>query len=360
MWPYLNTNVMNHSNKTIIILLNVLFCAILLWFFTRNAFLRPYLGSKAKEFLSGLFLLVTVYANYFILYPKLYRSHAFIYWSSVIIASLVISCVEFALGYSFMLKCNAMLIHEVGSFLFFYKYLLFVFGRNIAFNFFPFVLREREQLQQSLDTEVKVVYQYARMLDVCDDKNNCQHISIDNIFYCKKYGNETEVHTVDGAIFTRYCTIKYLTQLFGDKEFVRISRSFIVPFRHIASCDGKTVVMKTMPWTEIPVTFKLDTQRYTRIAATINEYLHANIRNTDDIQPDIEKGKKNPSVPPKDKLDAVFNYIQAHPGCRSTEIISHTSYSQTTMERCISELKKQGLIEHTGSRKLGGYFAVES
>jgi len=55
-----------------------------------------------------------------------------------------------------------------------------------------------KQLQQSLETESKVVYQFARMLDVCDNKNNCQHIPIDNIFYCKKNGNETEIHTIEG------------------------------------------------------------------------------------------------------------------------------------------------------------------
>ncbi|MBR6175380.1 MAG: hypothetical protein IKQ52_07330, partial [Bacteroidales bacterium] len=44
-----------------------------------------------------------------------------------------------------------------------------------------------------------------------------------------------------------------------------------------------------------------------------------------------------------------------HPGCRSTELMSHTSYSQTTMDRCLFELKKRGLVEYAGSKKRGGY-----
>ena len=34
--------------------------------------------------------------------------------------------------------------------------------------------------------------------------------------------------------------------------------------------------------------------------------------------------------------------------------------SPRTVERCIAELKKQGLIEHTGSKKSGGYKVVST
>lgn len=105
---------------------------------------------------------------------------------------------------------------------------------------------------------------------------------------------------------------------------------------------------------------RLDTKRAPLIAAAIDEYLHADIEEKNELQPESEeeKGKKGPSVPPKEKLDAVLNYIKEHPGCRSTELISHTSYSQTTMDRCLFELKKKGLIEYTGSKKRGGYHLI--
>lgn len=351
---------MKHQKTIVTILLNILFCAALLWFFSRNAFLRPFLGSTGREALSGVMLLATLYANYYILYPKLYRGHMSLYWLLVVIACFVIGGVELAIGYPFIVKCNALAIQEYGSFYFFSKRLLFVFSRNLAFNLFAYVLRERKQLQQSLETESKVVYQFARMLDVCDDKNNCEHIPVDNILYCKKFGNETEIHTVDGLKYTRYCTIKYLEQHFGNKEFIRISASVIVPYQYIASCDGKSVTIKTFPSTEAPLSFKLDTKKAPQIAAAIDEFLHADVGEKDELQleNEEEKEKKGPSVPPKEKLDAVFNYIKEHPGCRSTELISHTSYSQTTMDRCLFELKKSGLIEFTGSKKSGGYYPI--
>jgi hypothetical protein len=355
-----NSNVMRHPKTIIAILLNILFCATLLWFFTRNAFLRPYLGSMSKEFFSGLLLLATLYANYYILYPKLYRSHTSLYWLFVVIVCLVSGGIELALGYPLISKSSSMVINEVGAFNILSKFLFLIFGRNFAFNLFSYMLRERKQLQQSLDEEVRIVYQYARMLDVCDNKNNCQHIPVDNILYCKKNGNETEIHTVDGIKYTRYCTLKYLEQHLGNKEFIRISSSVIVPLQYIASCDGKTVTMKSMPSTGTPIIFKLDTKKALQIAAAINEYLRRDIEEKEDAQLEIEEEtvKKGPSIPPKEKLDAVLHYIKEHPGCRSSEIISHTSFSQTTMDRCLFELKKEGLIEYTGSKKSGGYYPI--
>lgn len=303
-----------------------------------------------------------MYSNYLILYPKLYRSHTSLYWFLVVTFSLVAGCIELTLGFPFISKCNAVIIAEVGVLHHFTKLLFFIFFRNLAFNFFPYILRERKQLRQSLDTEVRVVYQYARMIDVCDGKNNCMHIPIDDIFYCKKNGNEAKVYTVDGAKYTRYSTIKYLTQLLDNKEFIRISPSIIVPFQFIASCVGEAVVMKTMPWMKSPLAFKLDSNRYPLAPHKIQDYLKATIGGMESGQlySEEERSIKSPSAPPKEKLDTVLDYIKGHPGCRSTELMSHTFYPKTTMERYLSYLKKQGLIEYTGSKKKGGYHLVDA
>lgn len=352
---------MKHQNTIITISLNVLFCVALLWFFSRNAFLRPYAGSTTKEILAGLVLLGSLYINYFLLFPKLYEQRSYIaYWVLVLVMSIVAGVLDMAIAYPHISVCNAMLIETIGFTKFFALCVFFISGRNLAFNFFPFMIRERKLLQQALETETQIVYQYARLLDVCDKKNNCQHIPVEQVFYCKKVGNYTFVYMVDGDVFTRYCSIKYLEQHLGNKEFVRISPSFIVPYRHIASCDGETVVMKTVPWMETPLTFKLDTQRRPYVAAVIDKHLRADMEVTDSARPDNKevKGRRNPSVPPKEKLDAVLNYIKEHPGCRSTELMSHTSYSQTTIERSLSDLKKRGVIEYSGSKKTGGYRVV--
>ena len=352
---------MKHRNTIVNILLNILFCAALLWFFSRNAFLRPYAGSPSKEAFAALLLLGSLYANYFLFYPKLYRKHSHsVYWLLLVFTALATGFLDLAIAYKNISLCCAKVIESVGFISFFSKRLFLIVWRNFAFNLFPFLFRDRQHFQQALETEVKVVYQYARMIDVCDDDNNCRHIPADDILYCQKNGNETDVHTVDGVKYTRYCTIKYLSQHLGDEEFVRISPSVIVPFRHIASCDGKTVVMKKMSDTEAPLAFDLDTQRHPQAVAAIAEHLRADQADTEAAQPDSKEGKakRSPSVPPQGKLDTVLNYIREHPGCRSTEIIAHTSYPKTTLDRCLSDLKRQGLIEYRGSKKTGGYCVV--
>ena len=353
---------MKQQNTIVIISLNILFCVALLFIFSRNAYLRPFLGSTAKEFLSGLLLLATLYANYFVLYPKLYRSRSSLYWTSIIFVTLTAAVVELALGYKFIANCNGFIISEIGLYEYFAILLLFVFARNLAFNFFPFMLRDRKHLQQSLETETRIVYQYARMIDVCDDKNNCQHLPIDDVFYCQKNGNETDIYTVDGVKFTRYCSLKYLTQLLDNKEFIRISPSVVIPFQHIASCEGETVAMKNKPWMASPLTFTLDTLKYPHSTSQIQEYLQSTIEEDVHEQPDCEqeKSKKRPSAPPKNRLDVVLKYIKEHPGCRSTELVSQTKFTTSTMERCLSNLKKQGLIEYSGSKKTGGYRVVKN
>ena len=115
---------MKHQSTIVSILLNILFCAILLWFFSMNAYLRPYLGSVAKEFLSGLLLLAALYANYYVFYPKLHRGHIYVYWFSVVAASLTAGCLELALGYKFITKCYALIIAETGTFGYFAKHMI--------------------------------------------------------------------------------------------------------------------------------------------------------------------------------------------------------------------------------------------
>ena len=352
--------VMKHLHTLIFVLLNALFCVAFLWFFSRNAIIRPYLGSEFKELMTGILLLSILYANYFVLYPKLYKTHVLLYWISVVASSLVAGGIELAVGFSFISECNAPIINKFGSLSFFSKLMFLVFGRNIAFNFIPFVLRNIQQFKKEADNRTRAVYERTQLLDVYNSEKNCQLISVDNIYYCVKDGNYVRIYdTLKNDFFTRYCSLKYLEQLVGNKEFVRVSNSTLIPFKHIASCNEREVVLKKMPWVKEPLTFKLDTNKNIKIATLIAEHLReenerAALENISDMSEPLQD-TKNPSIPPQPKLDAVYSYIQLHPGSRSTEITAHIKFSLSTVERCLLELKKQGLIEYVGSKKTGGY-----
>ena len=66
-----------HLKTIVIISLNVLFCTLVIWFFTQYSILRPYAGSFLKEAISAMLLLGSLYANYFLLYPKIYQKNSY-------------------------------------------------------------------------------------------------------------------------------------------------------------------------------------------------------------------------------------------------------------------------------------------
>ena len=80
---------MKRKKTVVTIVLNVLFCGIMLWLFTRNSILRPCSDSIYKEALAGLLLLGSLYVNYFLLYPKIYRNRPLIYWLVIVAMAVV-------------------------------------------------------------------------------------------------------------------------------------------------------------------------------------------------------------------------------------------------------------------------------
>ena len=355
---------MKHLKTIVSILLNIVFCAVLLWFFTRNAFLRPYAGSPLKEIIAGLLLLGSLYANYFLFYPKLYQYSNSVYWLLLVFTALMTAFLDFAIAYPNISLCCAETIQHSGFFSFFSKRFLFVVGRNLAFNFFPFLFRERQHFKKSLEKEVKVVYQTVRMLDVTDKDNNIQLVNIDDIFYCHQQRNFTDIYTLQNIKYMRLGSMKHLEQLFGD-DFVRITPTVLVPFRYIKKCTGDTVIMQKRPWEEAPTTFTLDPKDQKEIADKVEEGIVRNGAVLGSKQPQRKPSRpknkrKRPITPSDDKIKAVLSCIEKNPNCNSGDIIAETQYSLSTVGRCLYELKKQGLIKHTGSRKTGGYKVVNN
>ena len=370
---------MKNTNKIVTILLNVLFCAALLWFFSRNCFLRPYAGSQWKEALSGVILLATLYFNYFLLYPMSIKNrHSnILYWLVVVLMSIAIGVLEMAIAYPFISKCNVLIIEKYGFWHYYSKLTFMVASRNVAFHFFPYLFGERKQLQEALDAEVKIVYQEVRKLDVVDhhNKNKLILIPIDDIYYCQQDGNYTRIYTVDNIWYSRLGSMVHLEQLFGEEEFVRISSTLLVPYKYIASCKENEVVMKKMPWTRTPLKFTIDAKNSEEISERIAVHLaqhgcrdainrvstgNEQCGRRDDVHivSTSNRKRRHPINPSHEKQEAVFAFVQSHPGTRSTEITAGTSISQSTVERCLAELRKQGRVAYVGSKKNGGYEAV--
>ena len=353
---------MKHRRTIVIVLLNIMFCAVLLYFFVNNSYLRPWAGSITNEVLAGLLLLTTVYANYFLFYPLLHKKHPVVYWVVVVFVSIVAGLIEMVIAWKWMKYCIAEVIEQWGAFRMFTHHGRVVAARTLAFNFFPFMFRERQELRKALDAEVQVVYRDTQMVDVVDQKSNLLMIPKDDIYYCVQDGNFTRIYTVDDRWFTRHGSMKHLVQLFGEEDFVRISPTVLIPYQYIWSCNGSEVFLKKMPWTKKPLTFTLDPKNSGLIADQVAEGLQRCKAETAGEQAPKRKprskSKRKPVVPPQQKLDMVQSCVQANPGCNTTDIVAQTEISLSTVERCLSELRKRKLVKYVGSKRHGGYHAT--
>lgn len=352
---------MKHLNTVVVVLLNILLCTVTLWFFTRNSYLRPFSGSLLKEAISGVVLLGSLYVNYFLLYTKLYQNYPKIYWLALVLVAMLTGIIDLAIAYSGIMSCNAQLVEYVGAFNFFSKILFITVWRNLALIVFSFLIRERQHFQQAWEKEVKVVYQDIRMLDVTDKKSNIHLINIDDIFYCHQQRNFTDIFTVQNKSYTRLGSMKHLEQLFGN-DFVRITPTDLVPFRYIKTCKENIVIMKKMPWEEGRTMFKLEPKKQEEISAKVVEgllrYRAKGSGKNIPARPARPKIKRKPVTPPDEKIQMVLSYIEKHSNCNTRDIIAETNIPLSTVERCIVVLKKQGLIEYTGSKRNGGYDVV--
>lgn len=379
---------MKHLKTIVIIMLNVLFCIITIWLFVRNSILRPYTGSLFKESLSAVLVLGSLYANYFLLYPQIYKKYSYvIYCLAVVFIALAVAVVDLAIAFPNIMLCNAQLIQHTGYYNFFSTILFFTFGRNLALNFFPYLFRERQQLRFLMEKEVQVVYREFRKLDVTDKDSNVQLVPVDDIFYCLQQHNFAIVYTVQNKRFTRLGSMKHLVQLLGKEEFVRLTKNLLVPFRYIESCQDDKVMMKQMPWEESPTIFTLDPKTSKEVVKLVREGIQnfsaveeEEVQDDKGSQNDVTEsdkgiqnpptktdkkrvkaktvrrtGRRKPITPPDDKILEVLACIESHPNCHSADIIAETHFSQSTIDRCLLELRKLGMIERVGGRKYGGY-----
>ena len=352
---------MRHLPTVVSVLLNLLFCVALLWLFTHYSYLRPYAGNTMREIIAALLLLITLYANYFLLYPKIHNNHFILYWVLLVVISLVTACADLAIAYPAIVKSNSFIINEIGLIRFLTAHLFLIFGRNVALHFFPFMLRERQQLQEALEKRERIVYKEGQLIDVVDRQRVMHILPKDQIYYCRQDGNYTRFYvTKDNYWYTRFGSMKYHEQLLGEEDFVRISASLLLPYRYIVACNGNDVLMKRLYWMKDPLVLSIESKDDNEISERITRHLLAAKKTENGKKTDQVQKKRNSIMPSQDKKDAVFHYIKDHSGCRSVEISSRTHFSSSTVERCLSELKKQGLIQYTGSKKTGGYKAVNN
>lgn len=108
--------------------------------------------------------------------------------------------------------------------------------------------RYHDRTKHKSGTEPTISKSPAKSITIYSDKKNYR-VKTSSILYIEGLKDYARIHTDNGRLITRQ-TMKNLEDILPAEEFVRVHRSFIVPFHRLDSWTTYSVIIKD---TEIPV-----------------------------------------------------------------------------------------------------------
>lgn len=361
---------MRNAKTPTIIVGQILFFALFAWYYINNSFLRSRCDIKTECVLS-IVLVIAMATNYWLLYPVFYKRHSFwLYAVATFVESALVATLEYCMtiniGLSYIASClpQSEQIHIKLSF--FFNILsrdscLLGFVGLTAHNFGQkFRLLEKDRLL--LKKENRVIVR----------KNYEDHIiDADTICYLQQQQNETSVFTNNGQKYKKRGAMNFFENNLNNK-CVRISKSTIVFFSYIQSytdnhvtihmdTDGKDVTLPMGRYiAPSAVNAIRNYMKNNRIGDIVQQTAETVMSSgsephiTDSKEPTRQNSAKNR------KYSVILEFIATHTGCNIHDIVTDTKIPKSTVTRILAELKSRGLVEYVGSKKTGGYRAVEN
>jgi hypothetical protein len=339
---------------------HLLFCLFIIAFFGNFCTLRIASCQHIyKEYLSGVIVLMIVYANYFVLFPRYYEKSLFLKYSlwtfvSVIVAFLLemlLVAPEISATYGAPSRMFTMEGVVIDGF--------YVLLRDISFATVTFTtLAMNYYRKRALEHEIVLLEEY-NMIEAKrrgKDTTLCR-INLNAVSYCQQNDNFTQIHLVDGQVLYRDGTLRNFVKLICNHHGVQISRNVIVPYKNIKSFNQSGVVVKSSPQNVI-LSFTSSYQQN----ACIQIMQNTGKLESGDISRALlpkQQSKSLTNNQRKQQRDILLEYISKHPNCSAADIKKNRRISQSTVNRILAQLKKEGLIEYVGSKKTGGYKVVE-
>ena len=338
---------------------NIVFCIGLVVFFGTNCRLRPAACHHIyKEYLSGIAVLFIIYINRFVLFPGLYVKAK--YWKYVLyttISTLAAFVFEMVLVAPDLAYATISQFPLRDAFAYLVMDGFFVLVRDTAFAMATFTGQAIFYYNDLNKNKDRVLLAEFHAIEVYTLQNNKKVlVALDDVSCCRQEKNYTRFFLSNGQSFIRYGTFKDFSELLNETYAVQVRRGTLVPYSNVVSYNSLGVVVKSIP-ENIIISYS---ENY---AAHAYEILSSRIKQGV-VEKSITTKKKNP---PKAKTakkknpqmrDLLYAFIAKHPGCSASEIKRNRSVSQSTVNRILGQLKADGLIEYTGSKKTGGYRVV--
>ncbi len=358
-------------NKKIKAVLFTLFAVLVLCAFNYYSLLRPAAyGALYKESITAIFVVSICFLNYFVLFPILYKKRKFLLYAvstffSVLIAAIAEEVLVYPQVSEIISQIGDLTLHEYTIFL-----IVTLFIRNLCFLGLFFLVslledffRENMEIKESL----KRINNLIIVRSDNTNKNEMVTIPLSDIVYCQQDENYTYFFTTDGNKYNRNCSLSSFAKELGNQLVVRVSRGVIVFYKHVHSFDENNVYVAFMD-KEKPIGFlisnayKENAMRLLKKNTTprphhVNELL-PNPEQTQGIEETIQISNEMESTcqtEERNNIQFVLDYINGHPDCKGTDIVQFCRLSLSTVNRILKQLKDEGLIEYTGSKKTGGY-----
>jgi hypothetical protein len=354
-----------NKRKILFLGIQILFCALLIYWFYTNSYIRPYtILHPYKEIICALLVILLIYFSYFILSPFYFIRNS--YFKSYIFLSLlvtgIVSITELLIVKADIIKCiglnDSLIIQYLLNILF------LIFLRDLSFFLFFSVLKLYLQTKANALLEKKEALKDIGLVLLLPSRGNPISININYVSYFSQNKNNTFIHSTFGKPIPIYSSLNYLKSYLTD-YCLRINKDIIITFTNIISYDRKRVVV---------VDGKTHTKKsfifYKKSANDILLTLRKKVPELEEKN-DIELLKnKNDSIndDKKNKIDnikvEILEEIRRNPGIDALKLADilqekiKVNNSESTIRRRLRELKNTGKIEYKGSNKTGGYYIV--
>lgn len=356
------------------------FSVIVIAVFRYFSMLRPgAYGALYKEMIAGGIVLAICFLNYFILYPLFYTKRRFLFYViSIVLSTLVATFLEVVLVYP-QIKDFPSIVSEVSPQEYFTAMSISLFLRDLCFVIFFFIISLLEGVYDE-NKDVNIMLQDTDNLLLARKDTKEQElvtVRLEDIAYCQQDENYAYIYLTNGTKVYRNCSLKSLHEQLTNSRAVRISRKIVVFYRHIVSYDNNTVYVDVFKegvsvGFEITDAFRQQALQMLKKHCIIVEKKEPNSvseittvdmiltsHNIQQTEKDAAQTDNSPKLEDKLSTQQLLSFIKSHPDCKGTDIMDHFGVSLSTVNRTIRQLRKEGLIEYSGSKKTGGYHAIE-
>lgn len=346
------------------IFLHLCFIVGVIFFFRYNSLLRPAtLGALYKEYISALFMLIMIYVNYFYIIPHYFLKRDYLVFLLLSLVSILLaSFLEMTLVTPYIKASLPSSFNEQDIRISIIMHFLFISGRNTAFFLFFFMLKVLENEIQCREKEQITLAQSKGYISV-PTRDSIKYISLSEIFYIIHEKNYCYIHTQNGNNYSKYISLMKMNGYLPENLFIRINRNIIINKNNIVSCTKEEVTIYSDYSGEEKI-FSLSEKYVPNMREKIASagglnHLYGGLKdrfgglNESIDMANLEKFMDN--IAHDEDLLNLCRIIAKDPSVTTKSLSEQSHIPLRTIERKIKYLKDNGVLQHNGAKKNGGY-----